>query len=287
MDQTEVAKWKITQLNQLQASLDSKRVVGIAFIGGIPGTAIQKMRKDLLGKADIIVVKNTIATLAIKHASKKKPNLDVLTPKMDGQTAIITTDMNPFKLYQLLEENKSKMAARGGEIAPEDIEIKAGDTPFKPGPIVGELQKAGIPAAIQDGKVVIKKNKLLVKAGDKIPREVAPVLTKLEIFPLTVGMDLRVAYDEGTIFSKEVMAVDPKTYISNVMIAANQALGLAMEMGYVTDYTVRPMIAKAFKGALALSIEAGITNKESIPFLLARAQAQMLALKAKTDAGGK
>ncbi|MFH0816596.1 MAG: 50S ribosomal protein L10 [Methanobacteriota archaeon] len=287
MDQSEVAKWKTTQLNQLQASLDSKRVVGIAFVGGIPGMAIQKMRKDLLGKADIIVVKNTIASLAIQHASKKKPNLESLTPKMEGQTAIITTDMNPFKLYQLLEENKSKMAARGGETAPDDIEIKAGDTPFKPGPIVGELQKAGIPAAIQDGKVVIKKDKLLVKAGDKIPREVAPVLTKLEIFPLTVGMDLRMAYDEGTIFSKEVMAVDPRTYISNVMMAANQALGLAMEMGYVTSFTIQPMVAKAYKSALALSVEAGIMNKESVPFLLARAQAQMLALKAKADAGGK
>jgi large subunit ribosomal protein L10 len=287
MDQSEVAKWKTNQINQLQTSLDSKHVVGIAFVGGIPGMAIQKMRKDLLGKADIIVVKNTIATLALKHGAAKKPNLEALTPVMDGQTAIITTDMNPFKLYQLLEENKSKMAARGGETAPDDISVKAGDTPFKPGPIVGELQKAGIPAAIQDGKVVIKKDKVLVKAGDKIPREVAPVLAKLEIFPLTVGMELRAAYDGGTVFSKDVLAVDPKTYVSNVMVAANQALGLAMEIGYVTSFTVRPMVSKAYKSALAVAVEAGVVNKESVPFLLARAQAQMLALKAKADSGGK
>ncbi len=287
MENNEVAKWKTTQLSQLKTSIDSKKVVGIAFVGGIPGTAIQKMRRDLLGKADIIVVKNTIATLALEHGAAKKPNLQSLAQKMDGQTAIITTDMNPFKLYQLLEENKSKMAARGGEIAPDDIEIKAGDTPFKPGPIVGELQKAGIPAAIMDGKVVVKKDKVLVKAGDKIPREVAPVLAKLEIFPLVVGMDLRAAYDDGTVFMKDVLSVDPKQYVSNVMVAANQALGLAMEIGYATEFTIRPMIAKAFKGALAISIEAGIANKESVPFLLAKAQAQMLALKAKADAGGK
>jgi large subunit ribosomal protein L10 len=287
MEQNEVAKWKTNQITQLKASIDSKSVIGVAFIGGIPGTAIQKMRKDLLGKADIIVVKNTIATLALEHGSAKKPNLKALTPIMDGQTAIIATDMNPFKLYQLLEENKSKMAARGGETAPEDIEIKAGDTPFKPGPIVGELQKAGIPAAIADGKVVIKKDKVLVKAGDKISRDIAPVLAKLEIFPLTVGMDLRAVYDGGTVFMKDVLSVDPKQYVSNVMVASNQALSLAMEIGYVTDFTIRPMVAKAYRSALAVSIDAGIANKESVPFILAKAQAQMLALKARADAGGK
>ena len=30
-----------------------------------------------------------------------------------------------------------------------DIEVKAGETSFKPGPIVGEFQQAGIPAAIE------------------------------------------------------------------------------------------------------------------------------------------
>ena len=58
--------------------------------------------------------------------------------------------------------------------------IKQGDTSFKPGPIVGELQKVGIPAAIESGKVVIKSDKLLVKEGETISAEVAQMLTKLE-----------------------------------------------------------------------------------------------------------
>ncbi len=49
----------------------------------------------------------------------------------------------------MLEKTKTKMAARPGETAPEDIVVSKGPTGFRPGPIVGELQQAGIPAAIE------------------------------------------------------------------------------------------------------------------------------------------
>ena len=55
------------------------------------------------------------------------------------------------------------MAAKAGETAPEDIVIEKGPTSFKPGPIVGELQQAGIPAAIEGGKVRIRETKTVVK----------------------------------------------------------------------------------------------------------------------------
>ena len=64
-----------------------------------------------------------------------------------------------------MEATKSTAPAKPGDIAPEDIIVKEGETPFKPGPIVGELQKAGIPAAIEGGKIVIRKDKVLVEKG--------------------------------------------------------------------------------------------------------------------------
>src|SRR5207245_2425322 len=82
---------------------------------------------------------------------------------IEGQTAVVTADIDPFRLFKELEATKSRAPARGGEVAPEDLWVRAGETPFKPGPVVGELQKAGIPAAIERGKVVIRQDKLLVK----------------------------------------------------------------------------------------------------------------------------
>ncbi len=77
--------------------------------------------------------------------------------------------MNPFKLFAKIKEQEQRHLQKVEKQLSHDIDVKAGDTPFKPGPIVGELQKAGIPAAIQEGKVVIKTDKVIVPAGEKIP----------------------------------------------------------------------------------------------------------------------
>src|SRR5207245_9443998 len=138
-------------------------------------------------------------------------------------------DINPFRLFKELEATKTRAPARGGEIAPEDLWVRAGETTFKRGPVVGEFQKAGIPAAIERGKVMIRQDKLMVKAGQRIPRDVAQQLARLEIFPLVVGLDLRGAYEDGTLFRREVLSV--------------------------ADTVVRGQLGQAWRGALALARE--------------------------------
>jgi len=194
--------------------------------------------------------------------------------------------MNPFKLFKQLDATKTKMPARGGESSPEDIEVKAGDTPFKPGPIVGELQKAGIPAAIEQGKVVIKKDKLLVKKGDKITREVALALAKLEIFPITVGLDLHAAFEDGMVYKKDVLAVDDAVYLGRLQQAASGALNLSVFIGFPTALSIRPMLAKAHMNALNLAVNAQVANEETIKVMLSKANAQMLSLASKVSNEG-
>src|SRR2546427_10526804 len=55
---------------------------------------------------------------------------------------------------------------------------------------------------------MIRQDKLMVKAGQRIPRDVAQQLARLEIFPLVVGLDLRGAYEAGTVFRRDALAVD-------------------------------------------------------------------------------
>ena len=93
---------------------------------------------------------------------------------------------------------------------------------------MGELQKAGIPAGIEGGKVLIKKDKTLVKKGDRIPRELAPMLTKLEIFPLVVGLDLVAAWESGTVYPAKLLAIDEVKIMGDMGMAAAQAFNLAM-----------------------------------------------------------
>lgn len=279
-----VAAWKKEAVATLAKQIAKSKVVGVIDVHGVPAPAFQTMRTNLRGKAEITMLKNTLLKIALQQASKEKKGLDKLAADVDGQCAVVTSDLNPFRLFRQLDMTKTKMPARGGEIAPDDIEIKAGETPFKPGPVVGELQKAGLPAAIEQGKVVIKKDKVLVKKGDKIPREVALVLSKLEIFPLTVGLDLSAAFEDGMVYRKDVLAVDDVMIMNQVKAAASGAMNLAVFVSYPTKQSIRPMLANAHYKAINLAVNAEIANKETIKLMLAKANAQMLSLASKVPA---
>ena len=192
----------------------------------------------------------------------KKPDLVKLSETIEGQTAVVTADINPFRLFRELEATKTKAPARGGEIAPEDLWVRAGETPFKPGPVVGELQKAGVPAAIERGKVVIRQDKLMVKAGQRIPRDVAQQLARLEIFPLVVGLDLRGAYEEGMVFRRDALAIDDVVVRRQIARVGREALALALEIAYPTRETIRPLLAKAHLQALGLAVESEFPTKD-------------------------
>ena len=273
-----VAPYKKEVVADLVRRFAESRVIGIANIQGIPAPQFQAIRRNLAGQAAITVSKNNLLRLALREAAATKPHLDELVETIDGQTAVVTADLNPFKLFRELEATKTKAPARGGEVAAEDLWVREGETPFKPGPVVGELQKAGVPAVIERGKVVIKQDKLMVRAGQRIPREVAQALARLEIFPLTVGLDLRGAYEEGMVFRREVLAVDDAKVRAQFLEADRAAFSLAMFVAYPAKAALRPLFALAHSKALALAVGTVYPTKESTPFLLAKAQAQMLAL---------
>jgi len=282
--QAHVAPSKKETVKKISEMIRGYPIVGVARVTGIPGPQLQRIRQKLRGKAEILVSKNNLFLIAIDEAEKSKPGLKGLSGTISSQTALVATRLNPFSLFKEMEATKQASHARGGETAPEDIMVHEGETSFKPGPIVGELQKAGIPAGIEAGKVMIKKDKVLVKKGEKIPRELAPILAKLEIFPLTVGLDLQAAYEAGTIYPAKVLAIDEARIMSDMGLAATQAFNLAMFSAYPNSMTMVPMLQRARLEALGLAIEAAIPEKDAMEPILARAYHQARALRERTKA---
>ncbi len=278
-----VAEWKYGEVNSLKEILTSNKVVGIVNIGGIPAPQLQKMRKNLHGNAQIRSAKNKLIFRALNQAGEKVKGIENLKDLVEGQTAIIATEMNPFKLFGTLKETRTMAPAKGGEIANYDIEVKAGDTPFKPGPIVGDLQKVGIPAAIEKGKVVIKKDKVIVPEGQEISPDVAKMLTRLEIFPIEIGMELNGVFEDGNIFKPDVLDIDMDEFFGDIKRASANAFNLAIETSWYNKLTVQPLLMKAHYNAFSVGLEQGILNKETIKHLLGKANTQMSKLKNMTS----
>jgi large subunit ribosomal protein L10 len=254
-------------------------MTALVGVRGVPASALQKMRRDLrLRDQPIVVATNSAIRHALERAVQERPSLAPLLDRVEDQTAVLAAEGNPFALYQQFLRTRSPTPARGGEIAPADILVPGGTTSFKPGPIVGELQHAGFPAAIEKGKVVLKKDTTIVKAGDVISREVATMLTRLDIFPLEVGLSLRAVVEGDTFYPPEVLAVDLDAQRSELARASRRALGLALAIGYATPETAPLLITKAHRSALAVAIAAGYATPETIEPLFALAVREAAAV---------
>jgi large subunit ribosomal protein L10 len=277
-----VAEWKKNEVASLKKLIESHEVVGMANLSDIPAPQLQKMRRTLKDSATLKMSRKTLMSLALNNSNKE--NIKTLQEHMDGQPALIFTNMNPFKLYKILEDSKTAAPAKAGSIAPEDIVVPKGDTAFKPGPVLGELQKIGIPAKIEKGKIVITSDKTIVAEGETIPRDVASILTRLEIFPLEVGIDLRAAYEDKTVYTSDILTIDEEQTIKDIQQAFTRALNLSVNAEIFNEVSVPVLLQKAASQSLNLALNAEILTSKTKDILLAKAYAQMLSVASEVSA---
>ncbi len=270
-----IPEWKVKDVEELIEKISKSRVVGVVGVREIPASNLQQMRGSLRGNVEIRMVRNTIARRALEASA---PEIRQLANFIEDQTALIFSDSNPFKLNSLLEKGKQPMPIKAGSRAPKDIVVEAGETTFSPGPMVGKLQAAGIPAAIKGGKVVINQKITLAKEGEIVPAKTADILKTMEIFPRNVGLELRAAYEGGLIFKSKDLSIDVDSKIAELCNASATAMSFAVEIGYTTSVTIGPMLQKAQTGARALVLEAAIPVPSMMEFILAKAAANAKAI---------
>jgi large subunit ribosomal protein L10 len=271
-----VADWKKEEVKDLKGLIGSHKVVGMADLADIPAPQLQKMRRTLKDSALIKMSRKTLMSLALQDSDKS--NIESLSEYMNGQPALIFTDMNPFKLFKILEDSKTQAPAKAGNIAPSDIVVPEGDTAFPPGPMLGELQKIGIPAKIDKGKIVITKDKVVAEEGEKISADVASILTRLEIHPMEVGIDLKAAYEEETIYTSDLLTIDPEKTLSDIQSAYAGALNLSVNAEIFNAVSIPILISNAATNALNLAVNSEILNDKTLGILVPKAYSQMLAL---------
>jgi len=268
--------WKKKEVEEIKKHVGEFTLIGLVDMYGIPATQVQQIRRNLRGTATIKMTRNTL----IKHAFDEIGGETAsVTRYISGHSALIFTNDNPFKLFKTLEKTKTKMAAKAGEIAPEDVIVEKGPTSFKPGPIVGELQQAGIPAAIEAGKVRIRETKTVVRKGEAINPKLADVLSKLDIKPMDVGLILQAAFFEGSVYEPSVLAIDEDMIIRQIILAGQQAFNLSVNAVIPTAETMAPIITRAVREARGLAVEASVYEKDVIDGIIGKAHRESAALQ--------
>lgn len=234
---------KIKAVKELEDLAKNKKTILVASIKNIPGSQFQEIVKKMRGKAIVKVPKKNL----IFRAFDKEANEEIkkLKDKIKDSFALLFSDLDSFELAGELMKSQSPAKAKVGQEAPTDIEIPEGPTELVPGPAVSELGALGIKIKIENGKISITEPKVVAEEGEKISQGAADLMGKLDIKPFKIGFMPLCAFDtkENKFYSE--IKIDREGTIEELKISYGKALPFALEIGYVTEETVKLMVSKA------------------------------------------
>ena len=275
-------KKKRLMYEELQRIPAEYNVIALSKMSKVRAAQLMMIRKKFRNDIKIKIVKNKVAIRAFEKV-KGVAGIENLRNQLEGQCALIFTNINPFKLNLIFSQNKVFLPAKGGDIATKEIFVPSGNTGITPGPVLSEFKTANVPTKIDQGTIWVTRDTLVAKPGDVISTPLASLLSKLNVKPVEAGISVSFAIAEGLQFKEQDLKLNLEEYKEELARSFAQALALATEAGYMTPETVTPLLVKAHQQAISLAIEGGYLTSETAGFVLPRAQiqAQAIANKAK------
>lgn len=238
--------WRLAQFDEVGKLIDSYKVIGIGELKDFPASLLQKLKKNV----DDALFKVTSKSV-LKKVLEAKAHKDIVL-KLPEQPILILTNKNAFEIYGSIKKNKARSKAKIGMISPTDIVVPEGDTGLPPGPALSDLKKVGIKAQVRGATIFVPNDTVIVKEGEIINSDVVSTLSKLDIKPVELILNVILVKEDGMIYNKDVLDIDKDTIIMQIATAAREAITLGVEIGYVCKDTIEPMIQKAEREAKAL-----------------------------------
>jgi len=258
--QAKAAQHKKDAVKALSMHMQEYPVVGLVNVENLPSRQLQvlraKLRKDVL----LAMTKKGFINRAINSVKDSKKNFEKLSESITGMPAVLFTKQNPFKVSAIIQASKSKAPAKPGQVAPYDLIIPAGPTSFTPGPIISELGAAGLKTGVENGKITIKQDAVIVREGEVIDNKAADILAKFNIEPMEIGLDLVAAYEDGLVYGRDILSVSKKQYIKMIQAAASDSLGLSVEIAYPTKENIERLVATAYNTAKNFALNQDILS---------------------------
>jgi len=249
-----VREEKIKAIEELRKMIDDYPVIGIIDMNKLPSKQLQEVRKKVREDTIIKITKKSILDFAIKQSGRK--NIQELEKIIPSQPALIFTKRGAFRFYSVVDSLKFPTFAKENDIATGDVNVSAGPTSLLAGPAISELTKAGIPAVVEEGKIAIKKDVTVVKRGGKISKDLANALRKLGIQPIFVGLNVTGLYEDGRIYTRDVLDL-VKIFPEMVVAAHQNAVNLSVYVCYPMKDNIKLLLAKAFNSAKAIENKVG------------------------------
>jgi len=245
--------WKISQFEELSKVISDYKIIGIGDLENFPTDLLQKLKKNLSDVKFKVTKRNVL-----KRVLDEKGHKD-LAEKLPNQPILILTNDNAFDLYLQIKKSKAKSKAKIGMISTVDVVVPEGDTGLPPGPALSDLKKVGIKVQVKGPTIYVTKDAVIAKVGEVISKDVVNTLSKLDIKPFELILNIVGIKEGNLIYSKEVLDVDSNDVYNKFINAVRCSINLGVEIGYVTKMTIETMVMMAELKAKALQTE--VDNK--------------------------
>jgi len=230
---------------KLEKLLKEYNTIFIVNVDNVGSNQMHQVRKELRGKAVILMGKNTMVRKAIRNVISEHPDFEKLLPIVKGNIGFVFTNEDLKEIRDAIKSNRVQAPARAGAIAPVDVFVPPGNTGMEPG-LTSFFQALGIPTKISRGTIEIVNEVHLVKVGEKVGPSEATLLNKLNISPFTYGLTVEHIYDNGNVFTPEVLDITDDDLIENLVNGIKNIAALSLEINYPTVASVPQSLANGY-----------------------------------------
>ncbi|KAG8380803.1 hypothetical protein BUALT_Bualt06G0054500 [Buddleja alternifolia] len=247
---------KIAYDQKLCQLLDEYSQVLVAAADNVGSNQLQNIRRGLRGDSVVLMGKNTMMKRSVRIHAENTGNQAILNiiPLLVGNVGLIFTKGDLKEVSEEVAKYKVGAPARVGLVAPIDVVVPPGNTGLDPSQ-TSFFQVLNIPTKINKGTVEIITPVELIKKGDKVGSSEAALLSKLGIRPFSYGLVVVSVYDNGSVFSPEVLDLTEDDLMEKFALGVSMVTSLSLAISYPTLAAAPHMFINAYKNALAIAVE--------------------------------
>lgn len=278
---------KAEYFNKLKEYLVAHKSLFIVGVDNVSSQQLHEVRRELRGRATILMGKNTMVRRAFRSFIAEIPELERLLPVIKGNIGFVFTNDDLKEIREILLSNRVLAPAKAGAFSPANVYIPPGNTGMEPGK-TSFFQALGVPTKITRGTIEIVSEIQVVAAGDRVGQSEATLLNMLNISPFTYGLTVEQVFDDGQVFSSAILDITDEELIGEFSAAVNNIATVSLATNIPTLPAVSHWLINNYKNVLAVSIATEYTfeGSEAIKDRIANPDAYAAAAPAASAAGG-
>ncbi|KAI8825137.1 60S acidic ribosomal protein P0 [Fimicolochytrium jonesii] len=261
---------KEAYFQKLESLLEEYPSIFVVNVDNVGSNQMHGVRVALRGEAVVLMGKNTMVRRALRNLIPDNPNYEKLLSVIKGNVGFVFTKGDLKDIREKIVSNRVAAPAKAGALAPVDVTIPAGNTGMEPGK-TSFFQALGIPTKIAKGLIEIVNDVPLIKAGNKVGASEATLLNMMNISPFTYGLSVQAVYDNGNIFSSEILDIDDAHLLGALTQGITTIAAISLAIGFPTVAAVPHLLINGYKNVIgvALSIDYSFEAVDRIKEILA------------------